>query len=177
MNLADYINMVLWVVWSEKNGEKLRPPSVDSDVSGASEPGIQDINTAHRVRSAQGLLQRRIIMQPQTFAEPVDRVHHHAFSLARHRRKSSGVLDLIQKKRGETRAPTGDPKTFLVTVGGVRSIEGVASPHRAQPLASWLVGWRNVRLNYKTRLLWLAGSENGIEAVTFHFFSDFGFSR
>ena len=58
-----------------------KPPSVDSHVSGASKPRVQDINTAHCVRSIQGLLQRRIIVQPQTFAKPMHRIHHHDYFL------------------------------------------------------------------------------------------------
>lgn len=68
----------------EEKVKNHKPPSVDSDVSRSSEPGVQDINTAHRVGSVQGLLESWIIMQPQTFAEPVHGIHNHDVLLTIH---------------------------------------------------------------------------------------------
>lgn len=54
-----------------------QPPSIDSHVGGSGEPGVQDINTTQAVRAAQGLLESRIVVQPQAFAKPVHRINHH----------------------------------------------------------------------------------------------------
>ena len=70
-----------------KKGLNNKPPSINSHVSCASEPRVQNINTAHSVRSVQGLLQCRIIVQPQTFAKPVHRIHHHNSLLFHHSSK------------------------------------------------------------------------------------------
>ena len=63
---------------------KHRPPSVDSYVSGASKPRIQNINTTNSVRSIKGLLQWRIIVQTQPFAKPMYWIHHHDYSSDHH---------------------------------------------------------------------------------------------
>lgn len=105
INPPNDINNVLETIQSnckvyEMMSKNVRPPSVDPDVSGSGEPRVQDINTAYRVRSAKGLLQCRIIVQPKTFAEPVHGIHHHASLLFHHQNKIHQKVSINPEKLG-----------------------------------------------------------------------------
>lgn len=51
-----------------------KPPFVDADICTASKPGIQNENTSESDGTLESFPQRRIIVQPETFAKPVDGV-------------------------------------------------------------------------------------------------------
>lgn len=68
------------------------PPPVDAHIGGASVPGVQDVDAAQSVSSLDRVSQRRVVMQPQSFPEPVDGIYHHVISLLRiHTGKGIGV--------------------------------------------------------------------------------------
>ena len=53
------------------------PPPADPHVGGAREPGVEDVDAAHRVRSLDAVLERRVVVEPQALPKPVDGVHNH----------------------------------------------------------------------------------------------------
>lgn len=53
------------------------PPPVDAHIGGPSEPGVQDVDASQGVRPADGVPQRRVVVQPQSLPEPVYGVDHH----------------------------------------------------------------------------------------------------
>lgn len=55
----------------------LLPPPVDPDVGGACEPGVQEVDAAHRPRPPDRLPQRRVVVEAETLPEPVDGVWGH----------------------------------------------------------------------------------------------------
>lgn len=55
----------------------LLPPPVDTDVGGACEPGVQEVNAAHCPRPSDGLPQRRVVVQTEALPEPVDGIWGH----------------------------------------------------------------------------------------------------
>lgn len=65
---------------SQKVHVALIPPPVDSDVGRSRKPGVEDVNTAHSVRSPDRLLEGRIVVEPQALPEPVDCIYDHYFT-------------------------------------------------------------------------------------------------
>lgn len=53
------------------------PPPVDANVGGSCEPGVEDVDAADSIRPQQGVLQRRVVVEPQALPEPVDRINDH----------------------------------------------------------------------------------------------------
>ena len=50
------------------------PPFIDADVGASGEPGVQDEDASKSGRPRETLFQRRVVVQPEPLAEPMNRV-------------------------------------------------------------------------------------------------------
>lgn len=62
---------------SEQDEAVFLPPPVDPHIRGACEPRVQKVNAPHRARPAHRLPQSRVIVETETFPEPVDGIWGH----------------------------------------------------------------------------------------------------